>query len=45
MKTKNIFFKSIFILTICSIFLTLYFYPNLPNEIPIHFDYLGNPDN
>lgn len=45
MKTKNIFFKSIFILTICSILLTLYFYPNLPNEIPIHFDYLGNPDN
>lgn len=45
MKTKNIFLKSIFILTICSILLTLYFYPNLPNEIPIHFDYLGNPDN
>lgn len=45
MKTKNVLLKSIFILTICSLLLTIYFYPYLPAEIPIHFDVLGNPDN
>lgn len=45
MKTKNVILKSMFILTICSLLLTLCFYPYLPNEIPIHFDFLGNADN
>lgn len=45
MKTKNIFYKTVILLSAVSILLTLYLYPNLPTQIPIHFDYTGQPDN
>ncbi|MEG1295694.1 MAG: SdpI family protein [Niameybacter sp.] len=44
MKTKNPIIKSILILAVVSILATLYFYNQLPTEVPIHFNYAGTPD-
>lgn len=45
MKIKNPIYKSVLILSVISILITLYLYPSLPNEIPIHFNVSGEIDN
>lgn len=45
MKIKNPIYKTVLMLSVISILITLYLYPMLPNEIPIHFNISGEVDD